>query len=257
MRMSLIFFILLMVISVTGCTSSDINESKVNLPIVNESKVDLPIVNESKGIYDNANRLYEEYNWKLDLVTEIQTRTDALGTDATREMYIEWKLRNSNAIEAGERLATYITEHKDILNQYWTSDILVLIAKNKVTAERDNQNLEQMIYSFENPNKKFLWQISFYSGEGKDVGAITFQSTDKSLSNVKFTFLLLTSSGKFYASETVLFGDVAKGKTITKNVYLPTRYWGEENWNQMNVSIYVDGEVEEKWIWKDDEWKEQ
>jgi len=64
-------------------------------------------------------------------VTEIQERTDAMGIAATKEMYIEWKLRNNVAIEEGERLANYITEHRDILGQYWTSDILVLIAKNK------------------------------------------------------------------------------------------------------------------------------
>jgi hypothetical protein len=249
MRLLVIFFILTMIIGVTGCVeSSDINKSNI----------DLSNVNESKGIYDNANRLYEDYKWKLNLVTEIQNRTDALGTDATKENYIEWKLRNNETIESGERLATYITEHRDVLNQYWTSDILVLIAKNKVTSERDNQNIEQIINSFENPNKKFLWQISFYGNEnGRDVGAITFQNTGKNLSNVKFIFLLLTNSGNLYDSESVLLGDVAQGKTITKKVSMPSRYWGQETWSQMNLSIYVNGVVEEKWVFRDDEWIEQ
>ncbi len=181
-----------MIVSVTGCfKSSDITKSKVESSVVNESKGESPIINESKGIYDNANRLYDDYKWKLDLVSEIQARTDALGTDATKEMYIEWKLRDNEAIDAGERLATYITEHRDVLNQYWTSDILVLIAKNKVTFERDNQAHEQTINSFENPTRKFIWQISFYGSEGnRDLGTITFQNTGKNLSNVKFIFCL-------------------------------------------------------------------
>jgi len=94
-----------------------------------------------------VNRLNEEYNWKLETVTEIQKRTDALGTAASNEMYVEWKLRNKEAIESGERLASYITEHRDTIDQKLASDTLVLISKNKVTFERDNQNLEQLINS--------------------------------------------------------------------------------------------------------------
>ncbi len=193
MRILMVFFVLIIIVSITGCfESSDINKSKVDSSITNESKGDSPIINESKGIYDNANRLYDDYKWKLDSVSEIQARTDALGTDATKEMYIEWKRRDSEAIDAGERLATYITEHRDVLDQYWTSDILVLIAKNKVTFERDNQAHEQIINSFENLTKKFVWQISFYGSEGgRDSGTIMFQSTGKNLSNVKFIFCLL------------------------------------------------------------------
>lgn len=117
-----------------------------------EKQADL---NKSQGILDNAIRLYEDYKWKLDLVAEIQQRTDAQGTEATTGMYIEWKRRNNESTEAGERLATYIIEHRDVLSQYWTSDILVLIAKNKVTFERDNQGIEQKIYSLEQPQKRY------------------------------------------------------------------------------------------------------
>jgi hypothetical protein len=110
-----------------------------------------PTQNRDQGIVDNANRLNDDYKWKLDLVIEIQKRTDALGTAATKEMYIEWKLRNKEAIESGERLASYITENRNVLNQKWVSDALVLIANNKVTFERDNQNLEQLINSPQSP----------------------------------------------------------------------------------------------------------
>lgn len=103
-----------------------------------------------QGIFDNTKRLYEEYKWKLDLVTEIQTRTDALGTSASRDMYIEWIRRNNEAISAGEELASYITENRDILDnkgtiKNWASDTLILIAKNKVVFERDNQGLIEYI----------------------------------------------------------------------------------------------------------------
>lgn len=110
-----------------------------------------PTQNKIQGIVDNANRLKEDYNWKLNLVTEIQKRTDALGTTATKEMYIEWKLRNKEAIESGERFSSYITENRNALDQKWVSDTLVLISQNKVTYERDNQNLEQLINSPESP----------------------------------------------------------------------------------------------------------
>lgn len=103
--------------------------------------------NKNQGIFDNANRLMVDYNWKLDQVTEIQKRTDALGSAATKEMYIEWKFRNKEAIESGERFSSYITENRNALDQKWVSDTLVLISQNKVTYERDNQNLEQVINS--------------------------------------------------------------------------------------------------------------
>lgn len=259
MRTLVIFFMLIMIFSATGCfESSDISKSRDESSIINESEGESLTINESKGIYDNANRLYDDYKWKLDLVSEIQTRTDALGTDATKEMYVEWKRRDNEAIDAGERLATYITEHRDILNQYWTSDILVLIAKNKVTFERDNQAHEQIINSFENPTKKFLWELIFYGSEGgKDLGTITFQNTGKNLSNVKFTFLLTEYDGDFYSSESVLIGDVAKGKIVTKKVSIPSRYWGGETWSIMDLSIYVNNTIEEKWVLRDGEWKEQ
>lgn len=98
------------------------------------------------GIFDNAKRLYEDYIWKLNLVSEIQGRTDAFGASASRDMYIEWFRRNTEAITAGEALATYITENRDVLDnkgtiKNWASDTLVLVAKNKVTLERDNQAL--------------------------------------------------------------------------------------------------------------------
>ncbi len=76
-----------------------------------------PTQNRDQGIVDNANRLNEDYKWKLDQVAEIQKRTDALGTAATKEMYIEWKLRNKEAIESGERLASYITENRNVLDE--------------------------------------------------------------------------------------------------------------------------------------------
>lgn len=115
-----------------------------------------PTQDKIRGIVDNANRLRDDYNWKLDLVTEIQKRTDALGTSATKEMYIEWKLRNKEAIESGERFSSYLTENRNALDQKFVSDTLVLISKNKVTYERDNQNLEQIINAPESPGFEII-----------------------------------------------------------------------------------------------------
>ncbi len=103
----------------------------------------------AQGVVDNTNRLKLDYYWKLELVGEIQKRTDALGTSATKGHYVEWKLRNNNAIDAGERLATYITEHFKELDAKWASDTLSFIAMNKVTLLRDNQSLEQTISQWE------------------------------------------------------------------------------------------------------------
>lgn len=110
-----------------------------------------PDQNEIQGIVENTNILNEEYILKLEQVAEIEKRTDALGTAATKEIYKEWKLKNYIAIESGERYASYITENINALDQKWVSDILVLISKNKVNLERDNQNLEQIINSPDSP----------------------------------------------------------------------------------------------------------
>lgn len=100
----------------------------------------------TSDIIGNAKRLLGEYNDKLNLITEIQQRTDALGTAATREYYIEWYNRNVQAIDAGERLASYVRENINALNENnWASDLLTLIATNKERLDRDNQGLFQII----------------------------------------------------------------------------------------------------------------
>lgn len=99
----------------------------------------------TNGAVSNANRLRDEYNDKLNLVTEIQKRVDALGSSATKSMYVEWRYRNNAAIDAGERLATYLNENFNVFEAKITSDLLSTIAKNKERLERDNQNLEQII----------------------------------------------------------------------------------------------------------------
>ena len=217
-----------------------------------------PDIDKSQGTINNANRLYEDYKWKLDLVTEIQNRTDALGTAATKDMYIEWMRRNNESIEAGERLATYITEHRDTLDQYWTSDILVMIAKNKVTFERDNQALEQTIISLEQSAKLYTWRIDYYGREGsRDIGTLIFENMGQNLYNVKFKFGFYKGSGDLYTEESTVIGDVASGKIIRKKVSLPSRYWGEETWSREIMFIYINGSLKEKWIYENDEWKEQ
>ncbi len=245
-RTLVVFLVLTITIGFSGC----LEPSKDNL--------ESPDFNKSQGILTNTKRLYEDYSWKLDLVKEIQQRTDALGTKATKEMYIEWKLRNNEGIEAGERLATYITEHRDVLDQYWTSDILVLIATNKVTFERDNQALEQTINSLEKPTKEYTWQIDYYGREGsRDLGRVTFENRGKNLSNVKFRFAFYRASGAQYSEESLNIGDVASGKVVQKKVSLPSRYWGEETWSQEKVFAYVNGSLKEIWVYENDEWKEE
>ncbi len=203
--------------------------------------------NKTGGIFDNANRLYEDYRWKLDLVNEIQQRTDALGIEATKEIYIEWKRRNSEAIESGERLATYITEQRDVLDWYWTSDVLVLIAKTKVTFERDNQAIEQKIYSLEKPAKRYKWRIEFYGREGsRDLGVLIFENLGKNLSSVKFRFEFYKASGEQYSTESINIGDVAFGGIVRKKISMPGRYVGEETWSERKIFTYINGVWEEQ-----------
>jgi|GEM_PF-1473288 len=240
-----LYVLLILTAIITGCIE----------PADNNNQADL---NKSQGILDNANRLYGDYKWKLDLVAEIQQRTDAQGTDATEEMYIEWKRRNNESIDAGERLATYIIEHRDVLSQYWTSDILVLIAKNKVTFERDNQGIEQKIYSFEHPQKQYGWKIDYYGRDGsRDLGTLTFVNRGKNLSNVKFRFAFYESRGATYFEQSVPMGNVSSGKTIRKKVSLPGRYIGEETWSQEKVFLYINGSVKEIMVYENDEWIEE
>ncbi len=201
----------------------------------------------NKGIIDNANRLLGDYKWKLELVTEIQKRTDALGTAATKEMYTEWKFRNREAIDSGERLATYITERRDVLDQYWTSDVLVLIATNKVTFERDNQALERIINSRELQGKRYRWLIDYYGREGsRDMGILRFENMDKNLAGVKFRFEFYKSSGALYSTESLDIGDVASGEIVRKKVSLPGRYLGGETWSEKKIFVYVNGVWEEQ-----------
>lgn len=243
-----VFLSLIMIILFAGCL----------VPSGIKSQEKQPDVNKSQGIFDDANRLYADYQWKLNLVAEIQQRTDALGQEATKEMYIEWKNRNNESIDAGERLATYIIEHRDVLSQYWTSDILVLIAKNKVTFERDNRALEQKIYSLEQSQKRYEWKFVYYGREGsRDLGTLTFVNRGKNLSNVNFRFEFYKSSGASYSEDSVLIGDVASGKTVRKKLSLPGRYWGEETWSTEKLFVYINGSLKESWIYENDEWKEE
>ncbi|MCK5660896.1 MAG: hypothetical protein KAH86_06005, partial [Methanosarcinales archaeon] len=101
----------------------------------------------------------DDYDLKLDQVGEIQKRTDTLGTEATKELYIEWKLENKAAIESGEKLTSYITENRNALDEKWVSDTLVLIATNKVNHERDNAELEQLINTPESPGFGALFAL--------------------------------------------------------------------------------------------------
>lgn len=136
-----------------------ISENKVNMERDNDEldqfiadvENQVSTNNKNQGIVDNANRLKDDYDLKLGQVEEIQKRTDALGTEATKEMYIVWKLENKATIELGEKLTSYITENRDALDEKWVSDTLVLIATNKVNHERDNQELEQLINTPESP----------------------------------------------------------------------------------------------------------
>lgn len=110
-----------------------------------------PIQNGLHEIINNANRLNADYKRKLGQIEEIQIRTNALGTAPTDETYMEWKLRNEDAIESGEKLALYITENRDALGEKWASDMLVSIAQNKEDLEIENKRLELMVYSPESP----------------------------------------------------------------------------------------------------------
>lgn len=242
-----VFLIAAAVIASTACVQ----------PLDYKGKEKTPDDNKSQGIYSNANRLFGDYKWKLDLVIEIQKRTDALGTDAPKELYIEWKLRNNEAIEAGERLATYITENRQVLDYYWTSDMLVLIAKNKVTFERDNKAIDQMIYSLENPKKQYKWQIEYYGREGsRDLGTLIFTNSGRTLLNVKFRFAFYESSGDLYSTESLPVGDVAPGKIVRKKLSLPGRYRGEETWSRQTISVYLNESVKESWVYENEDWME-
>lgn len=243
-----VFLIAAAVIASTACLQQPDNKG-------NEKS---PDDNKSQGIYSNANRLFGDYKWKLDLVMEIQKRTDAMGTDAPKELYIDWKLRNNEAIDAGERLATYITENRQVLDYYWTSDVLVLIAKNKVTFERDNKAIDQMIYSLENPKKQYKWQIEYYGREGnRDLGTLIFTNSGRTLLNVKFRFAFYKSSGDLYSMESLIVGDVEPGKIVRKRVSLPGRYTGEETWSRETISVYLNGTARESWLYENGEWMEQ
>jgi hypothetical protein len=225
------------------------------IDVLSENQAD---IDKNQGIYDNTARLYDEYRWKLDLVAEIQQRTDAQGTEAPAEMYVEWKRRNTESIVAGERLATYIIEHRDVLNQFWTSDVLVLIAKNKVTFERDNQGIEQKIYSLQYPQKQFGWKIEYYGREGSmDLGVLTFTNRGKNLSDVEFRFAFYDSSSTTYSDKSIPMGDVASGKTVRKKVSLPGRYTGVQTWIKQKVFVYINGSVKEIMVYENDEWIEE
>jgi hypothetical protein len=101
-------------------------------------------------IFGNANRLNSAYNDAISLVTEIQQRCDAMGALVTRSCYLEWMNRNSNAVTAGERLASYTRENVNVLNSgtpaNWGSDLLARISLNKERMERDNQILFHSVY---------------------------------------------------------------------------------------------------------------
>ncbi len=240
-----VFFVSIIIIAASACLQPESKEKPTD-------------INKSRGIYDNANRLLEDYKWKLYLVQEIQQRTDALGASAAKDLYVEWKRRNNEAIDAGERLATYITENRDVLSYYWTSDVLVLIAKNKVTFERDNQVLERKISSFELPRLPYKWQINYYDREGsRDLGVLTFINRHDDLLNVRFKFVFYTSSGDLYSEESVPLGDVAAGATVRKKISLPGRYLGGETWSKQNLFVYINGSVIEKLTYENDEWKEE
>lgn len=246
MRKIWVVFLLFVIIGFSGCLEPSKSENPE--PI---------IINNNQGISTNAQRLYEDYNWKLEKVKEIQQRADALGNGAAKEMYIEWKQRNSEGIESGERLATYINEHRDVLDQFWTSEVLVLIATNKVTFERDNRALEQKINSLEKATKNYTWKIDYYGREGsRDLGTLTFANRGKNLSNVKFRFVFY-KDGAFYSEEAVPIGDVAAGKTIQKRVSLPGRYSGGGTWSQEKVYLHINGSIKEIQVYENDEWKEE
>jgi len=244
-RKLVVFFVSIIFIAASACLQPESREKPTD-------------INKTRGIYDSANRLFEDYKWKLDLVKEIQERADAFGANAPEESYVEWKRRNNEAIDAGERLATYITENRDALSYYWTSDVLVLIAKNKVTFERDNQVLERKISSFELPRMQYRWQINYYDREGsRDLGVLTFINRENNLSNVRFRFVFYRANGDIYSEESVPLGDVAAGATIRKKISLPGRYLADETWSRQKVFVYINGSVKEKLVYENDEWREE
>lgn len=241
-RKLFVFLVIASVITVAGCIQPS-----------EEEKSDINI---TRGIYSNANRLYEDYKWKLELVIEIQQRTDASGAQAGRDTYVEWKRRNNEAIDAGERLASYITENRHVLDQFWTSDVLVLIAKNKVTFERDNQALERKINEL--VQNRYKWEIDYYDREGsRDLGTLTFINSGTNLSDVRFRFVFYSSNEALYSEESVHIGDVASNEIVRKKVSLPGRYRGAETWSQEKIFVYVNDTLRELWLYKDDEWRKQ
>lgn len=93
----------------------------------------------------NADYLKNEYQDKLNLVDEIQKRTDALGSSAGISYYVEWANRNGAAILAGDQLSSYIQEHVNDLNTEWTVNAVSWVSTNKERLSRDNQTLVQTI----------------------------------------------------------------------------------------------------------------
>ena len=136
--------------------------------------------------------------------------------------------------------------------------MLVLIDKNNVTFERDNQGIEQKIYSLEHPQKRYGWRIDYYGREGsRDLGVLTFVNRGKNISNVKFRFVFYISSGALYSEESIPIGDVASGETVRKKVSLPGRYAGEETWSREKVFLYINGSIKEIMVYENDEWREE
>lgn len=130
--------------------------------------------------------------------------------------------------------------YKNLLGQYWTSDILVLIAKNKVTFERDNQNFEQVVSSLEKPEIQYQWKIDYYGTDGgEDLGIMEFENQGKNLSNIKFRFEFYRSGGEQYSTRSLQVGDVASGATVRKKISIPARYYGAPSWSTGKVFIYI------------------
>ncbi len=118
-------------------------EGFVPIGISSDQKMNVCIFMHKKAsdVSGNLKRLENDYEDKLNLVDEIQKRTDSLGSSAKKADYSEWRLRNSEAVDSGEHLASYIREHLNELNSGKCTDLLVLLATNKERLERDNQAL--------------------------------------------------------------------------------------------------------------------
>jgi predicted DNA-binding protein YlxM (UPF0122 family) len=101
----------------------------------------------NQEVLDHANQLFDDYSRKNNLTDEIQIRIDALGSAATKEMYIEWIKRNNEAIDSGDALTAYINKNRDKLNQHWTIDVLKYVAVYKMVFETNNQALKKTISS--------------------------------------------------------------------------------------------------------------